>query len=168
MLPPPKTLCRLRLLVAFLGQRGLGDWWATDFLSESGRQLLAYNFQRQPLLAGFTATCAAAKRLHDERIGRHRTYHLFRLPAETEVEVHAAAAADHERFLTEFPLTQRDAMADLGRIAVEAVDAPEGPVQVGGLDEVVTERGILEMARHYHSGFQRGLVTLPYFASRGR
>jgi hypothetical protein len=160
-------ICRLRVVVAFLGEREEAGWWNTGFLTPAGRQFLAYNFQRHPLLAGFTATCAAAKRLHDERIGQRNTHHLFRLPSETEAEVHRAAAADRD-LLGEHDLNRVAAIGALRRIAGESVDAPEGPVQVGELDEAVSARGVEEMAKDYLSAFQRGVVTLPYFAASRR
>ena len=160
-------LCRLRLVVAFLGERDEGGWWSSGFLSPAGRQFLSYNFQRHPLLAGFGATCTAAKRLHDERIGRRNTYHLFRLPLETEAELHRAVAVDRE-LVAEHVLTRNGAVELLQRLARESVDAPEGPVQVGDLDDATRSRGIEEMAKHYLSGFQRGTITLPYFAASRR
>jgi hypothetical protein len=51
-------------------------------------------------------------------------------------------------------------------LAGEEIDSPEGPVQVGTLDHASTERGIAELARHYHAGFRLGLRIYPYFASR--
>lgn len=162
------ALCDLRLAVGILGQRGLGDWWDTDFLTPTGRQLLEYNFPRHPLLAGFSATCEAAQRLHDDRIGRRNTYHLFRLPAEREMEIHRIAAADGGQRLRTIDPTREAAMAVLERLAAESVDAPEGPVQVGDFRDVNRTRGVEEMAKHYLSALRRGTVSLPYFASRSR
>jgi hypothetical protein len=162
------SLCKLRLAVAFLGQRSEQHWWDTEFLSGMGLQLLAYNFPRHPLVAGFTSTCQAAKRVHDDRIGRRATYHLFRLPAERESEVHRIAAEDGGRWLAEMPLDRDGAMEVLRQVAVETVDAPEGPVQVGEFRDIHTIRGVEELAKHYLSAFERGVMTLPYFAVQSK
>ncbi len=63
-------LVTLRFIVAVLGERSHFGWWPCSFLNEAGLESLDYNFPRTPLVAGFTATCLAAKGLHEDRIGR--------------------------------------------------------------------------------------------------
>lgn len=159
-------LILLRFSVAVLGQRDHSGWWNCQFLNTAGLESLDYNFPKAPLAAGFTATCLAAKGLHDERIGRTGVTHLFRLEPELEMLVQRAASQDAGKILRELPIDQESRMADLARLAGEEIDSPEGPVQVGLLHDTATPRGIAEMARHYHAGFRLGLRIYPYFASR--
>ena len=159
------NFCQLRFAVALLGQRSEQNWWDAEFLTRTGLQLLAYNFSRQPLLAAFSATCQAAKRVHDERIGRRATYHLFRLPAETEVEVHRLASEQGARRLLESPMERDGAIQVLRRFATQEVDAPEGPVPVADIRDVHSPLAVEELAKHYLSGFTRGTMTLPYFTA---
>lgn len=159
-------LLLLRLTVGFLGQKTNHRWWDSDFLSPAGLESLAYNFPRAPLVAGFTATCLAAKRLHDERIGRTGVTHLFRLDPETEVLLHRQATRDGGQFLRSFQVDQTSLMAELARLAGEEIDCPEGPVQIGLSDHASTRKGVAQMAAHYHAGFRQGCRILPYFASR--
>ena len=159
-------LIQLRLAVAILGQWDHAGWWDCQFLNAAGLESLDYNFPKAPLAAGFTATCLAAKGRHDERIGRTGVIHLFRLEPELEMLVQRTAAQDGGKLLCEVPIDRESSMAVLTRLAGEEIDSPEGPVQVGTLDHASTERGVAELARHYHAGFRLGLRIYPYFASR--
>jgi hypothetical protein len=160
------NLIRLRLSVAILGQRSHANWWDCQFLDQAGLESLDYNFPRAPLVAGFTATCLAAKRLHDERIGRTGVIHLFRLESDLELLVQRSATQDRGKLLRELPLDRESQLAELARLAGEEIDSPEGPVQVGHLEQAGTVQGIAEMARHYHAGFRLNLRVFPYFAAR--
>ena len=161
-----QRLVRLRLSVAVIGQRNHAGWWDCQFLDQAGLESLDYNFPKAPLAAGFTATCLAAKRLHDERIGRTGVTHLFRLEPELEMLVQRAATQDSGIMLHEMALDHEACMAELARQAGEEIDSPEGPVQVGTLEHGSTYRGVTEMARRYHAGFRLGLRIFPYFAAR--
>lgn len=161
-----QRLVMLRLSVAVLGQRDQAGWWDCQFLNAAGLESLDYNFPKAPLAAGFTATCLAAKGLHDERIGRTGVTHLFRLEPDLEMLIQRTATKDVGQMLRRVPLNRDSSMAELARLAGEEIDSPEGPVQVGTLDHASTERGVAELARHYHAGFRLGLRIYPYFASR--
>ena len=159
-------LIRLRLAVAILGQRDHAGWWDCKFLDAAGLESLDYNFPKAPLAAAFTATCLAAKHLHDDRIGRTGVTHLFRLDPDLEMLVQRAAGQNAEKILSELSLDRNTSMAELARLAGEEIDSPAGPIQVGTLDHASTARGVAELARHYHAGFRLGLRVYPYFASR--
>jgi hypothetical protein len=159
-------LIQLRLTVAVLGQRDHVGWWDCQFLSEAGIESLDYNFPKSPLAAGFTATCLAAKRLHDDRIGRTGVIHLFRLDPDLERLVAQSATQNAGEVLRGMPFDREKAMSELTRLAGDEIDSPEGPVQIGILEQAATQRGVAEMARHYHAGFRLGLRIFPYFASR--
>jgi hypothetical protein len=159
-------LIQLRLAVAILGQRDQAGWWDCQFLDGAGLESLDYNFPKAPLAAGFTATCLAAKRLHDEWIGRTGVTHLFRLEPDLEMLIQHTATTDGGKMLRELPIGRESSMAALTRLAGEEIDSPEGPVQIGTLEHASTERGVAELARHYHAGFRLGLRIYPYFASR--
>ncbi len=161
-----QQLILLRFSVALLGQRNLAGWWDCQFLDAAGLESLDYNFPKAPLSAGFSATCIAAKALHDERIGRTGVTHLFRLDPDVEMLVQRAASKDAGGMLCRLPMDRESQMAELARLAGEEIDSPEGPVQVGLLEDATALRGIAEMARHYHAGFRLGLRVFPYFASR--
>ncbi|MEN3941769.1 BrxE family protein [Prosthecobacter sp. SYSU 5D2] len=156
----------LRFAVGFLGQKGHGTWWDCSFLSEAGLDSLAYNFSRAPLAAAYSATCMAAKRFHDERIGRTGVTHLFRFDPDLEILVQRAANHEGAQVLKPFLFNAGALMSELARIAKTEIDSPEGPVQVGTLAQAGTERGIIELARHYHAAFKFGHRIFPYFAAQ--
>ncbi|MEI7910005.1 MAG: BrxE family protein [Verrucomicrobiota bacterium] len=159
-------LIQLRLAVAVLGQRDHAAWWDCQFLDAAGLESLDYNFPKAPLAAGFTATCLAAKRLHDERIGRTGVTHLFRLEPDLEMLVQRSATKQAGKMLAGLSLDREASLSELARLAGEEIDSPEGPVQIGILEDASTQRGITALARHYHAGFRLGLRIYPYFASR--
>jgi hypothetical protein len=159
-------LLTLRLAVGYLGQRTNHHWWDCDFLNPSGLESLAYNFPRAPKVAGFTATCLAVKRLHDERIGRTDVTHLFRLPPELEILLHRETGKDNGHFLRSCPLDKDWLMSEIQRLAEHEIDSPEGPVQVGLTEHAATRKSVAQLAAHYLAGFRQRRPILPYFASR--
>ncbi len=161
-----QNLARLRLLVGVLGQKNHASWWDCSFLTDAGLESLDYNFPRAPFSAAFSATIQAAKRLHDERIGRTGVTHLFRLESELEMMVHRSAAGEGLEALKSTSLERESLMRELAGLGGSEIDSPEGPVQVGDLSHASTDRGLAQLARHYHAGFRLGLRVLPYFASK--
>lgn len=156
----------MRLLVGILGQRSRHRWWDCDFLSSSGLEALNYNFPRAPLRAAFTATCLAAKRLHDERIGRTGVTHLFRLDPDLEILVQRAAPEALQCAQEVCGQEGASLLAELAELAGEEIDSPEGPVQVGVLKDAYGPGGLSQLAKHYHAGFRLNLRIFPYFAAK--
>jgi hypothetical protein len=74
------ALCETRLLVGFLGEKHQAGWWDSSFLSASSNAFLAPVFPNSMMLAKYNGVCRAASRVHDDRIGLGRHYHLYRLP----------------------------------------------------------------------------------------
>jgi hypothetical protein len=160
----PAQFASLRLAVGWLGQSGQAGWWRSSFLTETGLAFGAYNFARAPRLAAFSATSAAAKRIHDDRIGRSRTFHLFRLRLEDEIRIHRAAAEDAGALFGGLKFSSNELMQMIEQTAGETIDAPVGPVQVGALGEAFSREALNELAKHYLSAFRQGAECFPYFA----
>jgi hypothetical protein len=163
---PINQLVFLRFAIGLIGQKSQKGWWDCDFLTEAGLDSLEYNFSRSPLSAGYSATCMAAKRLHDDRIGRTGVTHLFRLDPDLEILVQRAATSDGGHTLQALPLDAEQLKVRLAILAQGEIDSPEGPVQIGTLEHAGTERGITELARHYHAAFRLGHRIFPYFAAK--
>ena len=163
---PLNQLVFLRYSVGLLGQRSGNSWWDSNFLTDAGLDSLDYNFSRSPLSAGYSATCMAAKRLHDDRIGRTGVTHLFRLDPDLEILVQRAASSEEGRALKSLPRDPEKLKTTLAELAQGEIDSPEGPVQIGTLEHAGTERGITELARHYHAAFRLGHRIFPYFAAK--
>ena len=152
----------LRWAVAVLGSKSNSNWWPCDFLSEHGLAATEYNFQRSAFAAAVTSTAAAARLHHDEKIGKARVGHLFRFTFAMERAIHQILQTKSQEFSMKKP------MAAIEELAEGEIDSPEGPVQVGKLDDIFTRQGLIELARHYHSAFRSGRVILPYFGALSR
>ena len=55
-------------------------------------------------------------------------------------------------------------LSNLQQIADAFIKAPEGPVQVGVENRILTPTSVKEIAAHYSSAFQDGIQCFPYFA----
>jgi hypothetical protein len=150
--------------VAFLGQAEQSKWWTCAFLTPNGLAFGAYNFPRTSLLAGFLATAEAAKAVHDHRIGKRRCLHLFRLQLTDEMAVHRAVTANGGTLLSDI-LQKREATLEiLHEEAGELIEVADGPVQVGKLNQALSEAGLNEMAKHYFAAFRNDVQCLPFFS----
>ena len=155
----------VRMAVAFLGQAGSSGWWTSSFLSPNGIAIAQYNFPRAAGYAALNATAAAAKRLHDERIGKRRCVHLFRFALADEVLIHSAIQHNGSALVDSMPRTRDDAMQALAAEAQEIISVDAGPVQVGTAADPFTETGLSELAKHYLAAFRQDIQCLPYFAN---
>jgi hypothetical protein len=155
----------LRMVVAFLGEKEQRSWWNTSFLSPTGLKYLDYNFPRTSLSAGIHGATEAALALHDERIGRGRVFHLFRLPVEQEEKIHRDLmdVAGHQDLL-KLIASKDAAMGALSEVAGD-VDASSarGPVRLSLLKKRDRKSIHRQMAAIYLSAFSNGEFAFPYF-----
>lgn len=124
-----------------------------------------YNFARDPIYAALNATTAAAKRLHDERIGKRRCVHLFRLALGDEMLIQRAIRSGGGKLLNSIPERREDAMKLLESEGGEIISVEAGPVQIGAGCDAFTETGLVELAKHYLAAFRQDIPCLPYFAN---
>ncbi len=161
----PARFSRVRIAVAFLGEAGSAGWWSSSFLAPNGIAVAAYNFPRAAGYAALNATTAAAKRLHDERIGRRRCVHLFRLSLGDEIQIQHAIQRDGCILLNFLPKSRSDAMNVLTAEGGEVISVEAGPVQIGKTADAFSEAGLVELAKHYLAAFRQDIQCLPYFAN---
>jgi hypothetical protein len=167
--PPSSTtptilskLNRLRWLVAFLGSKKDAAWWDCSFMDGTGIKFLANSFPRSAAAAALHATIEAAQRTHDAALGRIGCYHLFRLPLPIEDRLLEMQPVVHD-----IPASQ-GAFDELAGMAEAAINAPDGPVQIGVEKKILTETSLRELAAHYHSAFTKGIRCYPYFSADPR
>jgi hypothetical protein len=157
-------LLKLRLLVAFLGEKRQANWWDCGFLAPTGQRFLQETFPRTALEAGLRSTSQAARSLHDSRIGRVGVFHLFRLPVDKEDILEAAVpqlrTLDPQKLIT----SKEAALAELGTMAKAKSTPATGPVRVAAPAAVFTPTAVSEMAAHYHAAFAGGSQCFPYFS----
>lgn len=158
-----QSVLRLRWVVAYLGEKDQRGWWDTSFLNENGRYYLAINYPRTAKSAALHSATVAARRLHDERIGRGRVHHLFRMPLEWEEDLQAEVRKADD-WLPSVD-SEADALAVLGDLAAPRTNGEEyaavGPVQLrdsAALDEPLVQA----MAAYYLSAFESKNQTFPY------
>lgn len=161
----PHRFARLRLAVTYLGQADAHGWWNSSFLSTNGLAIAAYNFPRSPGYAALNATTAAAKRLHDERIGRRRCVHLFRLSLAEEIAIKQVMLGKEDELGSAIPQSRDEAMDMIEAEAKERIQIEAGPVQIGNASTAFSDKGIKELAKHYLAAFRQDIQCLPYFSN---
>ena len=154
-------LHRLRWLVGYLGSVGCYGWWNCSFLQDTGVQFLANVFPRTNRQAALSSTVEAAQKIHDEALGKRGSYHLFRLPLESE---DALASVPLEESISIASCDR--AMEALRNMSDNSVRAPEGPVQIGVEKRILTNNSIHELAAHYRAAFEDGIRCFPYFSAQ--
>lgn len=158
------SICVMRVAITHLGEKAQFGWWDTAFLNSTGFRYLQLIFPKTTASACVTAASEAAAREHDERIGKGKVAHLFRLSADMELKLRADLAALQ--------------LADLGKIcsaeaAFQLLDeiaggskpvATAGPVQIGTIKELAKTESQSRLAATYASAFRSGTKIFPYFA----
>ncbi len=161
----PDQFAQIRLAVAYLGQANQFGWWDCNFLDATGLRFLETTFPRTARIAALRSSTEAACRVHDKAMGRVGNYHLFRLPPALEDHLeHVFEKLDWAETI-KLISSPETAMETLHKAADCFVKAPEGPIQVGVAQKIMTSTSINEIAAHYYSAFQDGIRCFPYFAA---
>lgn len=163
--PYLSTLLRLRILVGFLGERAQLAWWPTAFYEPSSRLFLVPVFSKTCRLAQYHSVLEAARRLHDEHLNVG-TYHLFRLPEETEQDLHTMLqSSTTDGLVSQVATSKEAALESLRRLAGKSTPASVGPVTVGSLKDLDSDEVLTAMACAYWTAFSEGTRTYPYLVS---
>jgi hypothetical protein len=104
----------------------------------------------------------AACRVHDEKIGVGRVFHLYRLPETIEQRI---SDAFQEGSLPEdvtrcFESTDA-AESVLAGLAKGSAEVRPGPVRIGGADLINSPDGVALLAATYRAAFHAGTRTSP-------
>ena len=159
-----EQLLLLRAVVSFLGEKDQFGWWDTSFLGSVGQKYLSITYPRSALAAGLQATGEAARRLHDERIGKGRVFHLFRLPQALEQKIHHQRLTEGGALLPS--LASRDAaLKVLQGLAREPESQPDGPLRLGDAKALSGASVIGKLAGIYLGAFHGSKQTMPYFTA---
>jgi hypothetical protein len=160
-----EQLALLRALVAFLGEKDQCGWWDCAFLGATGRKFLAITHPRSHVATGVIASCEAARKAHDARIGKGRVHHLFRLPQATEQKLHRHTLTESNPALLTALENKDKALEALESLAESPEDTPEGPVKLGGAKALSTSAIIGKLAGIYLAAFRSSKQTMPYFTA---
>jgi hypothetical protein len=163
-------MLKLRIIIGYLGERDHYGWWPTQFLSASSKAFLEPVFPKTMLLAQYHGVSEAARRLHDERIGIGRVFHLFRLPQELEQGLHNSVQQQETNKLVSSAISEKEiAIQALKEIAGQTdhehhTSASEGPVIVGKLAEIQKPTTLKKIAQTYLAAFENDVRSYPYVA----
>lgn len=154
----------LQLAVGFLGEKDQAGWWDTNFLSDTGQQMLGMVFSRSALSAGCTSAKEAARHLHDDHIGLGSVFHLFRLPPEIEERVHGHILHTPAAELIGHIESRDSAMSLLQLLAGDAAPFDsEGPTRITDTASIDCESTVSITAKAYLDAFTQGKQCFPYF-----
>ena len=157
-------LIKLRIIVAFLGEKKQFGWWDTSFLDATGRGFLERPFPRTASLAALRSASEAGCRTHDASIGRVGVFHLFRLPIDQEEAFDLRVAGLDPADLNLSVQSKTEALACLGELQNKEIKAVPGPIHVGSERQITTHSSIAHLAATYYAAFKAGAQTFPYFA----
>ncbi len=153
------NLIRLRVMVAFLGEKDQANWWSSSFLSRSGEAFLSPVFPKTAALARVNGASGAAQVSHDEHIGIGDVYHLFRLPENIEHDISQLLSKDAS--VLELIASEEAAQASLQELSGDQSAQGIGPLLIE--QDVIDQGMIARMAAAYMQGFSTGEQVYPYY-----
>ena len=158
------SIIKLRFAVGFFGEKDQHNWWPSLWLTTNASAFLSPIYGERLDTARYHGIVEAARRVHDERIGIGRAFHLFRLPEGLERRLHEAVAKDGAcQKLTDLT-TERTAESFLAELAPDSKDVSPGPVRTGDISELHGPKWIGSLAAHYEAAFRASQETFPYFS----
>ena len=154
-----QSILNLRVIVLSLGEQH--KWWPSSFLNETGITFLDFTFPKTKYAAALNAATAVAREAHDKFIGTGK-YHLFRLPERLEEKVFQVLS--QKGFAEEMLKSSKEKELDKLEFLTEyiAINEQEGPVMIGGDQDLQDEKIITVFAKHYYEAFQNHYKTYPY------
>jgi hypothetical protein len=155
------------LAVGLLGEQEESGWWPSSFLGRHAHAFLNPIFGSKTRMAQYHRVTEAACRIHDERIGVGRVFHLYRLPETIEQRIFDAF---QQGSLLEDVMrcveSTGAAESVLEGLAKGPVSAKPGPVRLGGTDMINSPDGMALVAATYRAAFHAGIKCYPYFTDR--
>lgn len=158
------SICSLRIAVGHLGEKSQSGWWDTAFLNPVGFKFLGMVYPKTGLLACVTAASEAACRAHDERIGKGRVAHLFRLSADMEMKLRAELGKLTIGDIGTLCSPEGASHFLDGLAAGAKATEGAGPVQIGSLKDLESPKALARLAATYAAGFKSDTRVFPYFA----
>jgi len=159
----------LRFLVGYLGEKSQHGWWQSDFLSSTSEPFLSPVFSKTMKMAQYFGVTEAAAIIHDERIGKGSgVYHLFRLPAYIEQDIHNDLIEQGDELpFSDYLSSANIALNELSRHSSGNVDSQTaGPVFLGDTEDLHDAAKWQKVSAHYLNGFRREQKVFPYFMSK--
>lgn len=156
-------LIKLRLLVAYLGEKKQFAWWDTSFLDDTGLRFLERPFPRTSAHAALRSASEAACRAHDVAIGRVGVFHLFRFPIEQEESLDLRLAGFAGADLVSLLPSKAAALASLETLVSRSIPPVSGPIHMGQEKQIGSPTSLDHLAAAYLAAFRAGFQSFPYF-----
>jgi hypothetical protein len=157
-----QQIIRMRHLVGYLGEKSQFGWWPSAFYEASSRLFLEPVFSRTSALAQYHGVVEAARRLHDEHLSVG-SYHLFRLSAEIEQDLHEMVQArSGDQFVSELTASTETALGALGKSVTGTAQEAVGPIMVGKIEDLRTTAVLGSITEIYHAAFSSRIQAFPY------
>ena len=153
---------KLRIAVAFLGEKEQKNWWNCSFLSPSADSFLSPVFPKTSILARVAGASAAAQLVHDEHIGVGDVFHLFRLPENIEQDI--SEQLTKETSTPESIKSEDDAYKSLEELAHGDTTEGVGPLELD--QNEINEEAVKRMAAAYLAGLRNSQLVCPFFRGR--
>ena len=160
-----KAILTMRFAVGLLGEKEQADWWPSSFMSSTSSAFLLPVFGANIMQARYQGIVEAGKRVHDEKIGIGRVFHLFRLPEAIEQRL-LDALSSTDREVATGTLSPEAASEQLSVLAVASTEAKQGPISIGSVDDLGKPDWLTVAARLYAAAFAAGVQCFPYFSQR--
>lgn len=157
------ALLRLRVLVAFLGERPQYNWWSSMFLGSTAASVLAHPFPRTAHLAQYHGAVEAARKTHDDLIGIGQVLHPFRASDEVEQDLHALVIQNGPNAFSSIAPGKDSVLSQLTALGSVPPTPMVGPALVGQPSELLTPEAMRKVAGIYAAAFASGQRAYPYF-----
>ena len=157
------TLLRLRMSVGLLGEKAANGWWPSSFLDRSSQAFLDPVFVRTRWLAQMHGVTDAARRVHDARLAAG-SFHLFRLPEESEQDLHVLVRDWPRAGGASMPSDAAHAMRLVEDIADGTGASAPGPKLMGDSTLLRSMDAWRQVAGVYRDAFRKGFQSYPYFS----
>ena len=155
----------LRIAVSILGEKADPKWWNSNWFSTSADSFLKPVFRNEFGVAIFHGSLEASKRVHDERIGVGRVFHLFRLPEEMELKINSIVLGENCAAIKELTKPEH-ATNFIKDLSLDDSFSELGPNRVGAFKDLIGKKWIRILASNYKSAFDNSKQTFPYFTEQ--
>lgn len=160
-----EAILTMRFAIGLLGEKDQAGWWPSSFMSPNSSAFLLPVFGAQITQARYRGLVEASKRVHDERIGVGRVFHLFRLPEATEHRLFDALSSDEGKLVAQVA-SPEGAREHLSGLAATSREVRQGPFLIGSADDLDRPAWLGTAASLYAAAFAAGVQCFPYIAEK--
>lgn len=161
-------IIKLRIVVLALGEIAAPPWWRTKIIKGIGLSFFERIYPRTYFLAAVNAAGKAARDVHDLSVGQVGVYHLFRLPAGLEINVHNCFYKLNKSLVNEiirFCDNEHWLISKLSELCKG--EAPKnlmpGATKIGKEHDCYNPETFKKIASLYLSAFENDKQIFPYF-----